>query len=90
MPQLQISEAEKESLQQQLSGKILLLNQLREEALELEKHMGKQKREIGNKQKEIEDLQSFIDSVDPKDPRYVSKVLKSKYGNLVFLCQVLY
>ncbi|XP_037735296.1 centriolin isoform X1 [Chelonia mydas] len=68
--QKKISEAEKESLQQQLSGKILLLNQLREEALELEKHMGKQKREIGNKQKEIEDLQSFIDSVDPKDPRY--------------------
>ncbi|XP_043354698.1 centriolin isoform X2 [Dermochelys coriacea] len=68
--QKKISEAEKESLQQQLSGKILLLNQLREEALELEKHMEKQKREIGNKQKEIEDLQSFIDSVDPKDPRY--------------------
>ncbi|KAM7144423.1 centriolin isoform 2-T6 [Macrochelys suwanniensis] len=68
--QKKISEAEKESLQQQLSGKILLLNQLREEALELEKQMEKQKREIGNKQKEIEDLQSFIDSVDPKDPRH--------------------
>uniref|UniRef100_A0A8C3FSV3 Centriolin n=1 Tax=Chrysemys picta bellii TaxID=8478 RepID=A0A8C3FSV3_CHRPI len=70
LAQKKISEAEKESLQQQLSGKIFLLNQLREEALELEKQMEKQKREIGNKQKEIEDLQSFIDSVDPKDPRY--------------------
>ncbi|XP_030391976.1 centriolin isoform X5 [Gopherus evgoodei] len=68
--QKKISEAEKESLQQQLSGKIFLLNQLREEALKLEKQMEKQKQEIGNKQKEIEDLQSFIDSVDPKDPRY--------------------
>nr|XP_032623335.1 centriolin isoform X4 [Chelonoidis abingdonii] len=70
MAQKKISEAEKESLQQELSGKIFLLNQLREEALKLEKQMEKQKQEIGNKQKEIEDLQSFIDSVDPKDPRY--------------------
>ncbi|KAM9117352.1 centriolin isoform 2-T3 [Pangshura tecta] len=68
--QKKISEAEKESLQQELSGKIFLLNQLREEALKLDNQMEKQKREIGNKQKEIEDLQSFIDSVDPKDPRY--------------------
>nr|XP_014427854.1 centriolin isoform X2 [Pelodiscus sinensis] len=68
--QKKISEAEKESLQQKLSSKIHLLNQLREEALELEKQMEKQKQEIGNKQKEIEDLQSFIDSVDPKDPRH--------------------
>uniref|UniRef100_A0A8C8VG35 Centriolin n=1 Tax=Pelusios castaneus TaxID=367368 RepID=A0A8C8VG35_9SAUR len=68
--QKKITEAEKEKLQQQLSGKIHLLNQLREEALQLEKQMEKQKREIGNKQKEIEDLQSVIDCIDPKDPRH--------------------
>ncbi|XP_074871233.1 centriolin isoform X3 [Carettochelys insculpta] len=70
LAQKKISEAEKESLQQQLSGKIQLLNQLREEALELEKRMEKQKRDIEYKQKETEDLQSFIYSIDPKDPRY--------------------
>lgn len=72
MLHLQISEANTETLQQQLSVKIQLLNQLRDEALELEKQMEKQRREMGKKQKEIEDLQSFIDSLDPKDPRHVS------------------
>ncbi|XP_014382169.1 centriolin isoform X3 [Alligator sinensis] len=70
LAQKKISEANTETLQQQLSVKIQLLNQLRDEALELEKQMEKQRREMGKKQKEIEDLQSFIDSLDPKDPRH--------------------
>lgn len=35
--------------------------------------MEKQKREIGKKQKELEDLQSSLASVNHKDPRHVSK-----------------
>lgn len=69
----QISQADKEGLEQQLSEKIQILHQLREEALELEKQMEKQKREIGKKQKELEDLQSSLASVNPEDPRHVSK-----------------
>uniref|UniRef100_A0A7M4ESE9 Centriolin n=1 Tax=Crocodylus porosus TaxID=8502 RepID=A0A7M4ESE9_CROPO len=70
LAQKKISEANTENLQQQLNVKIQLLNQLRDEALELEKQMEKQRQEMGKKQKEIEDLQSFIDSLDPKDPRH--------------------
>lgn len=70
---LQISQANKEGLEQQLSGKIQILHQLHKEALELENQMEKQKREIGKKQKELEDLQSSLASVNPEDPKHVSK-----------------
>ncbi|XP_061459570.1 centriolin isoform X2 [Rhineura floridana] len=68
--QKKMSEVEKDCLRQQLSSKILLLNQLREEALELEKQMERQRQDMARKEKELEDLQSFIDSLDPKDPRH--------------------
>ncbi|XP_066466750.1 centriolin isoform X2 [Tiliqua scincoides] len=68
--QRQVSEVEKECLRQQLSNKILLLNQLREEAVELEKQLERQRQEIAQKEKELEDLQGFLESLDPKDPRY--------------------
>ncbi|XP_071622441.1 centriolin isoform X2 [Heliangelus exortis] len=70
LAQKKISQANKESLEQQLSEKIKLLHQLRKEALDLEKHLEKQKREIGKKQKELEDLQSSLASVNPEDPRH--------------------
>uniref|UniRef100_A0A8C2TFG5 Centriolin n=1 Tax=Coturnix japonica TaxID=93934 RepID=A0A8C2TFG5_COTJA len=57
-------------LEQQLSKKIQILHQLQEEALTLEKQMEKQKREIGKKQKELEDLKSSLASVNSKDPRH--------------------
>nr|XP_056716120.1 centriolin [Euleptes europaea] len=68
--QKKMSEAEKGCLREQLSNKIFLLNQLREEAVELEKQMEKQRQEMAKKEKELEDLQCFIDSLDPKDPRH--------------------
>nr|XP_060613346.1 centriolin isoform X2 [Anolis sagrei ordinatus] len=68
--QKKMSEVEKDDCRQQLSSKILLLNQLREEALQLEKQMERQRQEMASKEKELEDLQSFIDSLDPKDPRH--------------------
>ncbi|NXC67584.1 CNTRL protein, partial [Anhinga anhinga] len=71
LAQNKISQANKEGLEQQLSEKIQILHQLRKEALELEKQMEKQKREIGKKQKELEDLQSSLASVNPEDPRHV-------------------
>uniref|UniRef100_A0A8B9TF39 Centriolin n=1 Tax=Anas platyrhynchos TaxID=8839 RepID=A0A8B9TF39_ANAPL len=70
LAQKKISQANKEDLEQQLSKKIQILHQLRNEALELEKQMEKQKREIGKKQKELEDLQSSLASVNHKDPRH--------------------
>ncbi|XP_062447215.1 centriolin isoform X2 [Rhea pennata] len=71
LAQKKISEAKKEDLEQHLSNKIQILHQLRKEALELEKQIEKEKREIGKKQKELEDLQSFLASLNPKDPRHV-------------------
>ncbi|XP_077162677.1 centriolin isoform X2 [Paroedura picta] len=68
--QKKVSEVEKEALREQLSNKILLLNQLREEAVELERQMEKQRQEVAQKEKEIEDLQRVIDSLDPNDPRH--------------------
>ncbi|KAL8174389.1 UNVERIFIED_CONTAM: hypothetical protein K2H54_043680 [Gekko kuhli] len=68
--QKKMSEVEKECLREQLSNKIFLLNQLREEAVELEKQMEKQRQEMAQKEKELEDLQGAIDSLDPKDPRH--------------------
>ncbi|XP_042334632.1 centriolin isoform X2 [Sceloporus undulatus] len=68
--QKKMSEVEKDSCRQQLSSKILLLNQLREEALELEKQMERQRQEMARRERELEDLHSFIESLDPKDPRH--------------------
>ncbi|NWX16420.1 CNTRL protein, partial [Aegotheles bennettii] len=70
LAQKKLSQATKEGLEQQLSEKIQVLHQLRREALELEKQMEKQRREIGKKQKELEDLQSSLGSGSPEDPRH--------------------
>ncbi|NXJ32808.1 CNTRL protein, partial [Ciconia maguari] len=70
LAQKKLSQANKEGLEQQLSEKVQILHQLHKEALELEKQMEKQKREIGKKQKELEDLQSSLASVNPEDPRH--------------------
>ncbi|KAM6117699.1 centriolin isoform 2-T2 [Phoenicopterus ruber ruber] len=70
LAQKKISQANREGLEQQLSEKIQILHQLHKEALELEKQMEKQKREIGKKQKELEDLQSSLASLNPEDPRH--------------------
>lgn len=70
---LQISQASKEAIEQQLSAKLQILQELRKETLELEKQIEKQKREIGENQKELEDLQSSLGSINPEDPKHVSK-----------------
>ncbi|XP_053230594.1 centriolin isoform X4 [Podarcis raffonei] len=68
--QKKMSDVEKDCLRQELSNKILLLNQLREEALELEKQMERQQEDMAKKEKELEELQRFMDSLDPEDPRH--------------------
>ncbi|NWI09549.1 CNTRL protein, partial [Crypturellus soui] len=70
LTQRKMSMASKEDLEQQLCNKIQILHQLHKEALELEKQIENEKREIGKKQKELEDLQSFLASVNSKDPRH--------------------
>ncbi|XP_062497153.1 centriolin isoform X1 [Pezoporus occidentalis] len=70
LAQKKILQANKESLEQQLSEKIRILYQLSKEALELEKQLEKQKREIGKKEKELEDLQSSLASLNSEDPRH--------------------
>ncbi|KAJ1059145.1 hypothetical protein K5549_007946 [Capra hircus] len=65
-----ISEAEKDFLLKQLSSRIQLLNKLRQEALDLEMQMEKQRGEIAEKQEEIKDLQRVIDTLDSKDPKH--------------------
>nr|XP_054357248.1 centriolin isoform X9 [Pongo pygmaeus] len=65
-----ISEAGKDLLYKQLSGRLQLVNKLRQEALDLELQMEEQKQEIAEKQKEIKDLQIAIDSLDSKDPKH--------------------
>ncbi|KFR15637.1 Centriolin, partial [Opisthocomus hoazin] len=67
---LQISQAQKEDLQQQLSEKIQTVHQLHEAALELQKQMEKQQREAAEIQKELADVQSYLASVNPEDPRH--------------------
>ncbi|XP_054704754.1 centriolin isoform X2 [Grus americana] len=69
LAQKKISQANKEGIEQQLSEKIQILHQLCKGALELEKQMEKQKREIAKNQKELEDLQRSLASVNPEDPR---------------------
>ncbi|XP_048669129.1 centriolin isoform X2 [Marmota marmota marmota] len=65
-----ISEAEKDLLFKQLSGRIQLLNKLRQETLDLEMQMEKQRQEIAEKEKEIKDLQIAMDTLDSKDPKH--------------------
>lgn len=69
---IQASEAEKDCFRHQLSNKIRLLHLLQEEALEQERQMQKQRQEMAEKEKELEGLQSFLDSLDPKEPRQVT------------------
>ncbi|XP_039586675.1 centriolin isoform X1 [Passer montanus] len=70
LAQKKISQASKEAIEQKLSEKLQILQELRNETLELEKQIEKQKREIGKNQKELEDLQSSLGSVNPEDPRH--------------------
>ncbi|CAH6788965.1 centriolin isoform X3 [Phodopus roborovskii] len=68
--QKKISEAEKDLLLKQLSGKIQLLNKLRQEALDMEMQMENQRKETSEKQEDINNLQLAIDSLDSKDPKH--------------------
>ncbi|XP_066189025.1 centriolin [Sylvia atricapilla] len=70
LAQKKISQASKETIEQQLTGKLQILQELRKETLELEKQIEKQKREIEKNQKELEDLQSSLASINPEDPRH--------------------
>ncbi|KAI1232201.1 hypothetical protein IHE44_0007267 [Lamprotornis superbus] len=70
LAQKKISQASKEAIEQQLSEKLQILQELRKETLELEKQIEKQKREIGKNQKELEDLQNSLGSINPEDPRH--------------------
>ncbi|XP_053419995.1 centriolin [Nycticebus coucang] len=65
-----ISEAERDLLLKQLSGKLQLVNKLRQEALDLELRMEKQRQESAEKDKEIQDLQIAVDTLDSKDPKH--------------------
>ncbi|XP_073414953.1 centriolin isoform X2 [Dendrobates tinctorius] len=68
--QKKISEAEKEELRQQLRSRIQILNQLRDEAQELERQKEQQRGDMDKKQQEIEGLQRHLDSLSPQDPRH--------------------
>ncbi|NWR33845.1 CNTRL protein, partial [Tachuris rubrigastra] len=70
LDQKKISQANRAAIEQQLSEKIQILQQLQKETLQLENQIEKQKREIGERQKELEDLQSSLASVNPEDPRH--------------------
>ncbi|NXT82779.1 CNTRL protein, partial [Zapornia atra] len=70
LAQRKISQANKETLEQQLSEKIGIVYQLHKESLELEKQLEKQRKEIEKNKKELEDLQSSLASVSPEDPRH--------------------
>ncbi|NWV22614.1 CNTRL protein, partial [Origma solitaria] len=70
LAQKKISQANRDAIEQQLSEKLQILQELRKETLELEKQIEKQKREIGKNQKELEDLQRSLGSVNPEDPRH--------------------
>uniref|UniRef100_A0A8C2LHP3 Centriolin n=1 Tax=Cricetulus griseus TaxID=10029 RepID=A0A8C2LHP3_CRIGR len=68
--QKKLSEAEKDLLLKQLSSRIQFLNKLRQEALDLEMQMEKQRKETAEKQEDINNLQLAIDSLDFKDPKH--------------------
>ncbi|KAM5332187.1 centriolin isoform 2-T3 [Glossophaga mutica] len=65
-----VSEAEKDLIFKQLSGRIQLLNKLRQEALDLEMQKDKQRQEIAEKQKESQELQMVLDNLDSEDPKH--------------------
>ncbi|XP_028640905.1 centriolin isoform X8 [Grammomys surdaster] len=67
--QKKISEAEKDLLLKQLNGRLQHLNKLRQEALDLEMQMEKQRKEIAEKHEEINNVQLASDSLDSKDPK---------------------
>ncbi|XP_074067789.1 centriolin isoform X2 [Macrotis lagotis] len=66
-----ISETEKGVLLKQLSGKIQLLNQLRQESTNLDMQMEKQRKEITKKEMDIKDTESAIDNLGPTDPKCI-------------------
>ncbi|XP_076784701.1 centriolin isoform X4 [Arvicanthis niloticus] len=68
--QKKISEAEKDLLLKQLSGRLQHLNKLRQEALDLEMQMEKQRKEIAEKHEEINNVQLATDSLDSTDPKH--------------------
>ncbi|KAM3911358.1 centriolin isoform 1-T2 [Leptodactylus fuscus] len=68
--QKKIPDSEKEELRHQLSARIGLLNQLREEAQALERQMERQRRDMDKKQREIQELQRHLDNLSPQDPRH--------------------
>ncbi|XP_064435527.1 centriolin isoform X6 [Mirounga angustirostris] len=65
-----VSESEKDLLFKQLSGRIQVVNKLRQEAVDLETQMEKQRQEIAEKQNDTKDLQIAIDSLDSRDPKH--------------------
>lgn len=67
--QKKISEAEKDLLLKQLSGRLRHLNKLRQEALDLEAQLEKQRKEIAEKHEEINSAQLATDLLDSKDPK---------------------
>ncbi|XP_040591592.1 centriolin isoform X2 [Mesocricetus auratus] len=68
--QKKLSEAEKDLFLKKLSGRIQVLNKLRQEALDLEMQMEKQRKETAEKQEDINNLQLAIDSLDSTDPKH--------------------
>lgn len=81
-----ISELEKEQLQQQLAEKLQLINHLRKETEKVEQQMERQWKEMERKQHEILDLERDLKSIDPKDPKHVSKIkMRYKMGILFLL-----
>ncbi|NXC54770.1 CNTRL protein, partial [Aleadryas rufinucha] len=70
LAQKKMSQASKDAIEQQLSEKLQILQELQKETLELDKQIEKQRREIGKNQKELEDLQNSLGSVNPEDPRH--------------------
>ncbi|XP_052038255.1 centriolin isoform X3 [Apodemus sylvaticus] len=56
--------------QKKLSGRLQHLNKLRQEALDLEMQMEKQRKEIAEKHEEINNVQLATDSLDSKDPKH--------------------
>ncbi|NXI41505.1 CNTRL protein, partial [Galbula dea] len=67
LAQKKVCKANKERLEQQLSKKVEILQQLHKEALELEKEIEKQKIKIEESQKELEDVEKSLASINPKD-----------------------
>lgn len=74
---LQISEAEKDHLRQELHMKIQKLYEMRQEAETLEKQLDRQSSELSEAQGELDQLQSLMHTLKPEDLRHVSKIAAS-------------